>query len=80
MVDFTEAERLQIARALADGMGDDTVKAEGVLPGNAKDIFCKNWDLVKTVLGYLKPLLPGPIGWVVGAIITAGDILHKKIC
>lgn len=79
MVEFTSEERLQIAQALANDMGGDSASV-GFAPGDAKDIFCKNWDLVKAVLGYLKPLLPAPVGWVIGALITAGDILHGKIC
>ncbi|AXJ95416.1 MULTISPECIES: hypothetical protein [unclassified Sphingomonas] len=82
MVDFTQEERLRIAQALADDMGGENTKAvdAAALGADPKQLFCQNWPLVKTVLGYIKPLLPAPIGWVISGLIAAGDILHGKIC
>jgi hypothetical protein len=80
MVDFTQEERLQIAQALAAGMNDQAPTDAQALTGDARQIFCQNWDVVKKVLGFLKPYLPAPIGWVIAGLITAGDILHGKIC
>lgn len=79
-VDFTQEERLRIAQALADGLDDQENAGAPALVGDARQIFCQNWDVVKQVLGYLKPHLPAPVGWVIAGLIAAGDILHRKIC
>ncbi len=79
-VDFTQEERLQIAQALADGLDGRSEGNAAALTGDARQLFCQNWDVVKQVLGYLKPRLPAPVGWVIAALIAAGDILHGKIC
>ena len=78
-VDFTQEERLQIAQALADGLDDKENVGAPALVGDARQLFCENWDVVKQVLSYLKPLLPA-FGWVITAIIAAGDILHRRVC
>ncbi|VXC82037.1 hypothetical protein [Sphingomonas sp. 8AM] len=80
MVDFTQDERLQITQALADGLSDQAGADAPALVGDARQIFCQNWDVVKQVLSFLKPYLPAPIGWVIAGLIAAGDILHGKIC
>jgi hypothetical protein len=80
MVDFTQEERLQITQALADGLNDRDGGGAAPLVGDARQIFCQNWDIVKQVLGYLKPLLPAPASWIVAGLIKAGDILHGKVC
>jgi hypothetical protein len=75
--------REAIARALMD---DSPVKEAGhhgmaaAAAPNPKELFCKNWDTVRTVLLFLKSFLPKNLQGVVDAIIKAGDVLKGIIC
>lgn len=83
MPDFTSQDREAAARAVAAAMVTDTgpepvmALAAGIDP---KQLFCQNWDTVKTVLEVLKALVPGPVGVIIGVVIKAGDAAHKAIC
>ena len=73
--------REAVARAIMD---DSDVSAAGgsaaALGANPNELFCKNWDMVKQVLQFLKPFLPKVLRGVVDIIIKAGDALKSTIC
>ena len=83
MPDFTSQDREAAASAVAAALVADSAPeqfsaaAQGIDP---KDLFCKNWKTVKTVLEVLKTLVPGAIGAIIGVVIKAGDAAHAAIC
>jgi len=71
-----------VARALNEEQGGarEMAAAAGLSPGDLKDVFCKNWETVKSVLQFLSGYLPKALRPIVTIIITAGDALHGAIC
>jgi hypothetical protein len=47
---------------------------------NPKDVFCKEWPTIKTVLEWLQGIVPQPGPIIIKLVITAGDAAHSTIC
>ena len=83
----TDSNDPQIREAVAQALMDDSpVKAKAApgaalaAPANPKDLFCKNWDMVRQVLLFLKPYLPKNLQGLIDSIIKVGDVLKRLIC
>jgi hypothetical protein len=77
------ADDKQIRDAVAKAIMDDSPVAAATSAAalaNPKDVFCKNWDIVKQVLQFLKPHLPALVRAAVDVIIKVGDALKKILC
>lgn len=73
----------QIREAVAQAIMDDSpvaAPAGAAALASPKDLFCKNWDIVKQVLQFLKPHLPALVRAAVDVIIKVGDALKKILC
>ena len=82
---MAEIDRDKVAAAINAEFASDArpeaamaVSAEAL--GNAKKLFCENWDTVKQVLDFLATVAPGPIGPIIRVVIRAGDAAKKVIC
>lgn len=47
--------------------------------GDVKQLFCENWNLIKTILEYVKDVIPGA-SIVIVIVLKLLEKLHKKIC
>ncbi len=79
MQDLSESERQELRRVVGEALlsEDEAVQAE--IAGDAKEVFCRNWQTVKQVLQFISSYVPG-IGKYVRAIIAAGDFLYGTVC
>lgn len=76
------ADDNQIREAVAQAMMDETEvsAAPSAALADPKELFCKNWDMVKQVLLFLKPHLPKIVRAAVDVIIKVGDALKRILC
>lgn len=85
MAELSAQQRAQLetefAKVLASGddpaLEGPQVELEGV---NPKELFCKNWGTVKSVLQFLSGILPIWLRPIVATIIKLGDIAHRTLC
>ncbi len=90
MAEFTAQEQQQlkaiVAEASQPGAALSVAPAGAArapaLPGDIRDIFCKNWETVKKVLLFIRnfPGVPKKIKDAIDAIIRIGDGAHRVIC
>jgi hypothetical protein len=74
----------RISRAIFEALNSDTpptAAAPGLAPtADLKQLFCDNWDMVKTVLGFLRKLAPPVLRPVIDIVIKIGDAVKAAIC
>ena len=88
MAELSANERQVAAAAVAKALNEEhapaamaaMAAAPAAAVGDLKDVFCKNWNTVKTVLQFLSGFLPAALRPIVAIIIKAGDALHAAIC
>ena len=88
MADITDAEREAIAASVAKALSSDEpseprragAAPEAAAAGDPKEVFCKNWPLIRTGLEILQTFVPLPIRPIVALVIKAGDAAAGAIC
>jgi hypothetical protein len=86
MASKAETERQRISALIAEALSTDTPQPKAAATGAAaapvdpKQLFCKNWDTVKMVLGALRQFAPAFLKPLIDLVIKAGDALKKAIC
>ena len=85
MPGITQEQHQKIEAAVAEALKDDgperaTVAVESVGIADIKDLFCKNWATVKSVLQFISGYLPVYLRVAVAAVIKVGDGIHAAIC
>ena len=78
--------QLLVAEAINADDGAATARAPAALAAGVdpKEVFCKNWGTVKSVLEYIRdhfPVpIPGLIKMAISALIRIGDGAHAILC
>lgn len=67
----------EIAKQLASAQAPGDVTAANL--AEIQDKFCQHWPVVKTVLEFLKTIIPGG-GIIIGVVISIGDGAHRTYC
>lgn len=84
MAQLSESERKEAQALAADALvSGESVSAESTTEadlGDAKDLFCRNWPMIKKVLQFIADKVGGVVAGFVRAVIVAGDFLHRRIC
>ena len=90
MASKADNERQRISALIAEALSSETpapkaaMAATGAAAAAAavdpKQLFCKNWDTVKLVLGALRQFAPAFLKPLIDLVIKAGDALKKAIC
>ena len=85
MASKANSEQQRITALITEALSTDTVQPEGIgaraeaIP-NPKELFCKNWNTVKTVLTVLRQFAPAFLKPLIDLVIKGGDALQKAIC
>jgi hypothetical protein len=75
----------QVAQAITQALSSDSLPSATAAPSSGvaadpKDLFCKNWDTVKMVLGFLRTVAPAFLKPIIDMVIKAGDAAKAVIC
>lgn len=88
MTMMTEAELNELNQRITQSLEryqlSGEIEEKRLTSEEAKKIFCEYWGTTKTILNFLKNVIPPPagaiVGVVIGIIITAGDAVHSTLC
>lgn len=84
MASKPDNEQQRVAALIAEALSTETraaapgAQAEAI--PNPKELFCKNWPMVKTVLTVLRQFAPAFLKPLIDLVIKGGDALQKVIC
>jgi hypothetical protein len=90
MASQADNERQRISALIAKELSSDTPQPTAAMAAteataaaaavDPKELFCKNWDTVKAVLGILRKFAPAFLKPLIDLVIKGGDALKKAIC
>lgn len=74
----------QLSAAIVKALNSDSpataAAPQATVAADPKELFCKNWDTVKTVLGFLRTVAPKFLRPIIDMVIKAGDAVKAAIC
>jgi len=80
----SHANDQQLSAAIVEALNSDRPASAAAPPAKAaadpKRLFCENWDMVKTVLGFLRTVAPKFLRPIIDMVIKAGDAVKAAIC
>lgn len=86
MTDVTNDQREKLTTLVSEAMQAEEAPAarESLAGVDPRELFCQNWDTVRSVLIYIRDHFPVPIPGIVktaiSVLIRIGDGAHAILC